>query len=528
MAMIESVASSRRHTKENARLQSLIPRQLQEDAEVLKDVLDSYYDFMNLFSYYYKEKEQTFYATVIDENLIFRTESNEYFYDEQLTETYLYDPEGNEVPIISIGTYVAGTDNLPEALADDLTTYGRLFFINTTNLGDYNFKQMRLVTPIIVYAGDSPSHSINNVLEQRDIDTIRSSYLEMIQKEIAASIPRSMQSDKKLLYKNIAQFYRERGSVESIKVFFRLLLNDEVEIKYPGEQMLIPSSGNYDPTSPNTLPVFDDDGNISGYQAGFGRYLDRKGFLSETDIRIQDSFFYQKFSYLIRTGSNLDTWGNAFNKLIHPAGFKFFGEIVLFIDLALQRNSIMPLSQPGLIGSEDLAILFEFFANATNPTFRTYIDENGSVTTVDILNKGYKYDVLPSVYFPEPELIGGVKAEAEVILDSKGYISSINITNIGSGYASPPALTIDSKVNRVAEVLPTIVMMFEASNSYLKNLSEDWKEKLHFFDNTTMYGYEDITFENIEDDNFLIRNNVGTEIYAYDADVTNKLQQPRL
>jgi hypothetical protein len=60
--------------------------------------------------------------------------------------------------------------------------------------------------------------------------------------------------------------------------------------------------------------------------------------------KLQDSFFYQKFSYVLRTGANIDSWKNAFNRLVHPAGFIFFGEILLFLD-NLGQN--IPLIQPG-------------------------------------------------------------------------------------------------------------------------------------------------------------------------------------
>ena len=628
MAILESVASSRRKVKENVKLDTLLPRQLREDAEMLSLLMESYYDFMNLFAYYYKEQDQTFYATVIDEGLIFRTEANKYFFDSELQYSKLYDANGNELAIEPIGTYIAGTDNLPDALADDLSTYGRLFFISTANLENYNFQQLRLVTPIIVYAGDSPSHTILNVLEQRDVDTIRTAFLEMLQKEIAASIPRNLQSDKKVLYKNITQFYRERGSVESIKVFFRLLLNDEVEVSYPGDQMLIPSSGDWDPDAASRVPVFDDEGNITEYVVGTGRYLDRKGQLSNDKIRIQDSNFYQKFSYLIRTGSNLDLWGNAFNKLIHPAGFKFFGEIVLFINLIRERgvprsdefrwtNSIMPLLQPGLIGAEDVALLFEFFARLTNPNFKVNVnrsaqvgtvkvsggvieyveitdrgfgytvaptiditdedgssvdftlelDDNGSIKTtaktsdgisyvvptdggsgytspsaaitanssagelidVDIINHGYKYHVTPTVEISAPDLPDGVQATAEVILDSNKRISGINITNAGSGYILEPKITIDGKINRLSEFLPIIVMELKEQNAGGRlQTYRSWKNLLHFYDNTPMYTFEHLTFEGMELETQTIYTNVGTEIYAYDSDVTAKLQQPRL
>jgi hypothetical protein len=189
--------------------------------------------------------------------------------------------------------------------------------------------------------GFQPSYELNSILEERDIDTAEH-YLNLIQKEIAATIPRSIQTDKVKLYKNLVRYYNIRGSTESIETFFRILLQDEVEIYYPKNNMLIPSAGKWDAPSE--------------------RYLTNDGFLSDK-MKLQDSYFYQKFSYVIRTGNNVDKWRDVYNKLVHPSGFIFFGEIFLLL-LALSSNAKMPGIQPGLIAEEDLPYLVQMIATS--------------------------------------------------------------------------------------------------------------------------------------------------------------------
>lgn len=93
-------------------------------------------------------------------------------------------------------------------------------------------------------------------------------------------------------------------------------------------------------------------GNFLGYSTG--GYDEHRGFLSDT-IKLQDSYFYQKFSYVIRTGNNYDVWADTFNKLVHPAGMIFFGEILILL-LLLDSQAKMPLIQKiGYISAEDLA-----------------------------------------------------------------------------------------------------------------------------------------------------------------------------
>ena len=93
-----------------------------------------------------------------------------------------------------------------------------------------------------------------------------------------------------------------------------------------------------------------------------GRYLSNDGFISDKK-KLQDSYFYQKFSYVIRTGNNVDKWRDVYNKLVHPSGFIYFGEIFLLL-LALADKAKMPLLQPGLISEEDLPILVQMIATS--------------------------------------------------------------------------------------------------------------------------------------------------------------------
>ena len=68
-----------------------------------------------------------------------------------------------------------------------------------------------------------------------------------------------------------------------------------------------------------------------------GLFTTANGFLSDKKY-VQDSYYYQKFSYVLKTGKNVADWKNAFTRLVHPAGFKFFGEIAIFIALLDQGN----------------------------------------------------------------------------------------------------------------------------------------------------------------------------------------------
>jgi hypothetical protein len=47
-------------------------------------------------------------------------------------------------------------------------------------------------------------------------------------------------------------------------------------------------------------------------------------------MKIQDSYYYQDYSYVVRGANSLDDWKPYFNKLVHPAGMASFGEVDYF------------------------------------------------------------------------------------------------------------------------------------------------------------------------------------------------------
>ena len=458
---IESKASSTRKSKEDIRFKSLIPSEILEGADGIKQLLEAYYAFLNLDEFIYAENE-TFSDIVLDNKAVFRipdpnNENNRFFTDEQGTDSVLTvtDASGNitTVPLSSPNIIsISNGNELPGTLASLTSEVGKTFQIQFFNAdgtanSSFNTQTAKIITPVKNWIGPGPSHILNNIEQAMDIDSNSTLFLELMQKEIAAAIPRSITVNKRNLYKTIIDYYKVRGSSDSIEIFFRLLFNDQVEVQYPYDKTLVPSSGNWD---------------INASLPKGGQYLDNKGFLSN-NIKIHDSLRYQRFSYLVRTGQNVSTWENVFNRLVHPAGFIFFGEILLLIELSkailgedttegdtLVRKvlSAMPERQPGAIGIEDLPLLVEAFASVFLPTVEAKIHKNatlsitlnatGQVTAVEVPERGFGYASVPSITINgEPQTGYSItNAVLTPVLDSLGRIDSVTINNPGARYTN--------------------------------------------------------------------------------------------
>ena len=60
-----------------------------------------------------------------------------------------------------------------------------------------------------------------------------------------------------------------------------------------------------------------------------GNYTSDIGFPSVTSQRIQDSLFYQDFSYVIKVGQSINNYRSVVQQLLNPAGTIFFGEVAI-------------------------------------------------------------------------------------------------------------------------------------------------------------------------------------------------------
>jgi len=84
-----------------------------------------------------------------------------------------------------------------------------------------------------------------------------------------------------------------------------------------------------------------------------GRFINEDGKLSETTMRIQDSKYYQDFSYVLKVARSISVWRDAFKKTMHTAGFYFTGQV----DIASQLDARGRLPIVGVIsGREDVEI----------------------------------------------------------------------------------------------------------------------------------------------------------------------------
>ena len=67
-----------------------------------------------------------------------------------------------------------------------------------------------------------------------------------------------------------------------------------------------------------------------------GKFLNEDGYVSEQTMKVQDSKYYQDFSYVLKVGQSINDWRDSFKKTMHTAGFYFTGQVDLQSRLSLK------------------------------------------------------------------------------------------------------------------------------------------------------------------------------------------------
>jgi len=83
------------------------------------------------------------------------------------------------------------------------------------------------------------------LLQNRDIDNTVDSFLIHFKNTYLQNLPLNTKVDTKFLVKHIKDLYTSKGSSRSFKLLFRLLFDEEIQVKYPSESLFKASESDY-------------------------------------------------------------------------------------------------------------------------------------------------------------------------------------------------------------------------------------------------------------------------------------------
>ena len=77
-----------------------------------------------------------------------------------------------------------------------------------------------------------------------------------------------------------------------------------------------------------------------------GKFVNEDGFISDSSKKIQDSYYYQDYSYVVKTASSITTWRDDLLSTVHPGGWAVFGQV----DIASRLSQLANITSISSLG----------------------------------------------------------------------------------------------------------------------------------------------------------------------------------
>jgi len=214
-----------------------------------------------------------------------------------------------------------------------------------------------------------------------------------------------------------------------------------------------------------------------------GVYINEDGFVSENTIKIQDSLYYQDFSYVIKVGRSIAEWRDTFKKTMHTSGFYLTGQV----DISTRLNAKIRFPITGAVSGQIQEPLFSIINTLFGTIFGRRLGTltDGTTKRADA-NVGFNADLNPNTIHPFTPGTRDVTLYSPAIGISltsrvRGVINGITV-NDGFVYAGPRYGTINREIFRTFTQTGTNYSIAELSN----NVTFGTKTSLDGNDNTLL------------------------------------------
>ena len=240
--------------KVSTQIDGQLPDFVADDHPIFSTFLQSYYKYL--------ESGELVVSATID-NVLLELQTTTRLLDEEDNRIVLETGTGTTGKFI-VGETITGATSgaTAEVLVDDLgnTTKPRLFITSQQQFitGETITGGTSAATGTVTSYRASPVQNIQQLLAYADVDNTIFDFLEEFRKSFMNAIPSGLATglNKRNLTKNIRELYRRKGTQEGIKLFIRILLDQDSEIFYPNTRMIRASGGDWDkPTIIRVSPI---------------------------------------------------------------------------------------------------------------------------------------------------------------------------------------------------------------------------------------------------------------------------------
>ena len=167
-----------------------------------------------------------------------------------------------------------------------------------------------------------------------------------------------------------------------------------------------------------------------------GTNLNEDGQISESTMKVQDSLYYQDFSYVIKVGRAIVDWRKSFKDTIHPTGFYVTGQVNVETTLDAKMSSAVDGVVSGVSHSGLALIINTLFSTILGRRLGT-VDDGTTLRTTPGVAVGVDLDDSTVEHFTANTRDVTLKREHKIKIQSKERydLSHRSITNLVNGAA---------------------------------------------------------------------------------------------
>ena len=521
----------------------ILSEELRADSEQFLLFLQAYYEWMQTASITITNKTGTFQR---DENVI---------------QTKSVTVANGDIFDVSVATGVIKQVDVANNILVVKMTTNRPFDLRTLIEGETSG-----ATATTTAITDNVLRHAGRLGDNRTIENSVDKYVEFLKDELYSTMPMDMEVDERFIAKKFKEFFRTKGNEESYKFLFRVLYGENIELKYPGEEILRVSDGKFEKARiirvlsiDNTTDYLNQ--TVAGETSGaLGNVVDiRKFFIGPTEISqltltlTSGTFLPDEKIYVVADETvNTTAYGmlTGFEIVDGGSGYGIGDNIAIESSVGTSANASVlsikssPITKitidvPGYGYREGVNAIINNtgtggtgFAARVTSIANSYVTNGytvGETATVSIINRGSDYFKAPTITLED------------TTISALGLLSNklITIQNAGTGYAVGDALvfTGGSGANAAGNVAAVVEstsynLLFEddfrmiSENSYddiIKN--EDWSvegpiarvELTNFGTGYTLSGLPTIT---VTSSNGVSANLVSTGIQGKGATIS--------